>query len=218
VSNPFVKTGEGIPPNALGEVWAYGMRNPQRFGWDSKTGGMYVADIGQNIIEEVSPVTAGANLGWNVWEASFPYRGRGGGGAEASRPPRGDPSTTFPSVEFAHGDAPIGGRAAVTGVHVFRTAAIPALRNTVVFGDNPSGEIFYFDADNVPKGGSADIHRVLLRSSGGEPKTLLQLIRDKNAQQGKSAASRADLRFGTGPDGRVFLLNKADGTIRVLMP
>jgi hypothetical protein len=124
----------------------------------------------------------------------------------------------FPSVEFAHGDPPIQGRAAVTGVHVFRTTNVPALQNTVVFGDNPSGEIFYFDADNVPKGGSEGIHRVLLRAGSGEPKTLLQLIRDKNAQQGKQPATRTDLRFGTGPDGRVFLLNKADGTIRVLMP
>ena len=34
---------------------------------------MFVADIGQNAVEEISPVTAGANLGWNTWEASFPY-------------------------------------------------------------------------------------------------------------------------------------------------
>ncbi len=46
------------------------IRNPQRFCWDSKTGAMFVADIGQNIVEEISPVTAGANLGWNKWEGS----------------------------------------------------------------------------------------------------------------------------------------------------
>ena len=212
-SNPFAKAGE--PANAVREIYAYGVRNPQRFGWDAKTGSMYVADIGQNIVEEISPVTAGANLGWNVWEGSFGYRGRGGVDVSA---PRGDPKVMFPSVEFAHGDPPIQGRAAVTGVHVFRSTNVPALQNTVVFGDNPSGEIFYFDADNVPKGGSEGIHRVLLRAGSGEPKTLLQLIRDKNAQQGKQPATRTDLRFGTGPDGRVFLLNKADGTIRVLMP
>ena len=37
---------------------------------------MYVADIGQNIVEEISPVTAGANLGWNNWEGSFKYVNR----------------------------------------------------------------------------------------------------------------------------------------------
>ena len=68
--NPFVKDAK---PDVLGEIYAYGVRNPQRFSWDAKTGRLYLADIGQNAVEEVSPVTAGANLGWNKWEASFPY-------------------------------------------------------------------------------------------------------------------------------------------------
>jgi len=72
-SNPFAANQR---PGALPEVYAYGVRNPQRFGWDPANGTMYVADIGQNIVEEISPVTAGANLGWNVWEASFRYAGR----------------------------------------------------------------------------------------------------------------------------------------------
>ena len=37
-------------------------------------------------------------------------------------------------------------------------------------------------------------------------------------QQGKPPATRADLRFGTGPGGELFLLNKHDGTIRLLVP
>jgi glucose/sorbosone dehydrogenase len=60
-ANPFVGRAD-----ALGEIYAYGVRNPQRFSWDSKTSRMYVADIGQNAVEEISPVTAGANLGWNL--------------------------------------------------------------------------------------------------------------------------------------------------------
>ena len=39
-----------------------------------------------------------------------------------------------------------------------------------------------------------------------------------NAEQGKPPTPRADLRFGTGPDGRVFLLNKHDGMIHMLVP
>jgi len=46
----------------------------------------------------------------------------------------------------------------------------------------------------------------------------LQLIREKNSTQGRRAAQRADLRFGYGPAGQVFLLNKADGIIRQLVP
>lgn len=210
-SNPFAG---GRTANALPEIYAYGMRNPQRFAWDPANGTMYMADIGQNLVEKVSVVTAGANLGWNVWEGSYGYGGRG----VDTTHPRGDAKVTFPVVEYGHGDPLLLGNVAVTGVHVFRSAAIPQLRNKVLFGDNPSGEVFYFDADNVPRGGNSDFHRVLLRTAGAEPRTLLQIIKEKNGVQGKSPASRADLRMGAGADGRVFLLNKADGTIRVLMP
>jgi hypothetical protein len=53
-------------------------------------------------------------------------------------------------------------------------------------------------------------------NEGGTAKTFLQIIREANAKQGRKPASRADLRFGQGPDGRIFLLNKADGIIRVV--
>ncbi len=69
-SNPFATQAK---PGVLGEIYASGVRNPQRFSWDSKTGRLYLADIGQNAVEEISEVTAGANLGWNKWEASFAY-------------------------------------------------------------------------------------------------------------------------------------------------
>ena len=74
-SNPFANDGNA---NTRAEIYAYGVRNPQRFSWDSKTGTMFLADIGQNTVEEVSIVTRGANLGWNKWEGSFTYAGRGG--------------------------------------------------------------------------------------------------------------------------------------------
>lgn len=57
----------------------------------------------------------------------------------------------------------------------------------------------------------------MLFGSGTSAKTLLQLIKEKNAAQKRSAADRADLRFGTGPEDRVFLLNKQDGTIREIV-
>lgn len=72
-------------------------------------------------------------------------------------------------------------------------------------------------ADDVAAHGQGHVRRVLLNDRG-EAKTLLQLIREKSAQQGKQAAARADLRFGTGPENQVFLLNKADGVVRLLVP
>jgi len=205
-SNPFV-SGNG--PKALGEIYAYGVRNPQRFGWDPKNGNLFLAEIGQNIVEEVSLITPGANLGWNAWEASFRFVSR----TEIKlNERRGDPKVTYPIVEYDHLDPLFGPQVATTGVVVYRGTAIPALTNLVLFGDNPSGEVFYFSADRLPSGGQDPIRRVLF-NSGGSAKTLMQLIKEK-----KPSAPRADLRFGLGPDNQVFLLNKQDGTIRRIVP
>lgn len=207
--NPFAGDNRA---DTLGEIYAYGVRNPQRFAWDAKTGAMFVADIGQNIVEEVSPVTRGANLGWNKWEASFRYANRSIDLAN----PRSEPGMTWPVAEWDHRD-PLLGRSAVTGVHVYRGTAIGSLTGTLLFGDMPSGELFYIDADNLPAGGQAAIGRVLF-NHGGTRKTLLQLIREKNAAQGVEPAPRADIKLGIGPEEQIFLFNKGDGTIRVLTP
>jgi hypothetical protein len=173
---------------------------------------MDVADIGQNIVEEVSPVPAGGNLGWNTWEGSFTYS-RTGVGTDR---PRGETGLVWPVAEFDHRD-PLLGRSAVTGVYVLRQTPVRLLQNKMIFGDNPSGEIFYLDADNLPKNGGQDALRRVLFNDKGTQKRLLDLIRAKNDAQGKPAAPRADLRFGVGPGGRVFVLNKRDGTIREIV-
>jgi len=207
--NPFVGRA-----GALGEIYAYGVRNPQRFAWDTANGHMFVADIGQGTVEELSPVTAGANLGWNVWEGSFRYGGRSSVELAGSR---GDRAVTYPVAEYGQVDPLLQRSSAATGVVVVRAGAVARLRGLVLFGDNPSGEIFFVPADDLPRGGQDAIRRVLLDDGGGA-KTFLQVIQAKNAQQGRPPARRADLRFGTGPDGRVLLLNKQDGVIRLLVP
>ena len=208
-SNPFVNN-----PNALGEIYAYGVRNPQRLFWDRKDGKMFMSDIGQNIVEEISPVTAGANLGWNDWEGSYRFLDRNSVSREN---PRADAKVTYPTVEYGQIDPLLQGSSAAIGGLVYRQNAIAQLSNLLLFGDNPSGEIFYVNADNLPNGGQASIRRVLL-NDGGTSKTFLQVIKEKNAKQGRNPAGRADLRFGEGRDGRIYLLNKADATIRLLVP
>ena len=190
------------------------MRNPQRFGWDPRNGNLFLADIGQNIVEELSLVTAGANLGWNAWEGSFGFISRQ---AVRLTNRRSDTRMTYPVVEYGQPDPLLQPQSAITGVHVYRSDAIPQLVNLVLFGDFPSGEMFYIQADTLPDGGQDAIRRILL-NDGGESKTLLEVIREKNVEQGKTPATRADLRYGAGPDGQVFLLNKHDGTIRLLVP
>lgn len=206
--NPFVGRDD-----VLGEIYASGVRNPQRFGWDSKTGQMYVADIGQNIVEEISPVSSGANLGWKVYEGSFPFVSRT---AVRLDNHRGDPSMTYPIAEWGQPDPLLQPQSAATGVHVYRDGDIAKLKDLIIFGDIPSGEIFYVQADNPPNGDQDAIRRIRLNDDG-EMKTLLQLIQEKNLEQGREPATRADFRLGSGPNGQVFLLNKRDGVIRLLV-
>lgn len=206
--NPFVTAGNGVLPS----IYASGMRNPQRFGWDPRTRQLYVADIGQNVVEELSPVPKGGNLGWNRWEGSFRFENRSINTSE----PRADRAITYPVAEYDHTDPILTNRAAVTGVVVVRSAQIPALRDRILFGDFPSGEIFHISADTGDAHGQDHIRRVLL-ADGGEPKTLLQVIGEKNASRGKEKAARADLRFGLGAAGEIYLLNKWDGVVREMV-
>jgi hypothetical protein len=77
--------------------------------------------------------------------------------------------------------------------------------------------MFWVSADDLPRGGQSPIRRVLF-NDGGQPKKLLELIQAKNRAQGKNPVNRADLRFHPGNDGRIYVLNKGDGVIRVLAP
>ena len=208
-TNPFVKSPK---PGALGEIFAYGCRNPQRFSWDRKNGIMFMADIGQEVVEKVTLVTPGANLGWSIWEGSFTY----GPGQVGTTTPR-DPQVTYPIIEFDHTDPLFQRSVAVTGVFSYRDKAVEQLTNKLIFGDNPSGEIFYVDADNLPHGGQDAIRRVLFNDNG-KTKTLLQLIQEKNVSQGREPAKRTDMRINVGNAGRIFVLNKADGVLRMIAP
>jgi hypothetical protein len=178
---------------------------------------MFMSDIGQDTVEKVSAVTAGANLGWNIWEGSFRFVAGGRPTRVDVADPRSDPKVTYPIVEYGQLDPLLLGGSAAIGGMVYRSTKIPQLTNLLIFGDNPSGEIFYVDADNLPKGGQDAIRRILLNDNGVS-KTHLQVIKEKNAVQGRNPATRADMRFGEGPDGQIFLLNKRDGTIRILIP
>jgi glucose/arabinose dehydrogenase len=212
-ANPFVNDGN---PNTLGEIYAFGVRNPQRIFWDSKNRNMFMSDIGQDTVEKISQVTPGANLGWNIWEGSFKFVSGRPSSVDMTGP-RGDSKVTFPVAEYGQMDPLLQPNSAAIGGLVYRHTRVPQLTNLIIFGDNPSGEIFYINADNLPKGGQDPIRRILLNDKGAS-KTFLQVIKEKNAAQGKPVAARADLRFAEGPDGEIFLLNKHDGTIRILMP
>jgi len=82
--NPFV-SGGGKP-----EIWATGLRNPWRYAFDRANGDFYIADVGQNLWEEIDYLPAGegagANFGWKVLEGSHPYQGEFAGSVTPVNP------------------------------------------------------------------------------------------------------------------------------------
>jgi glucose/arabinose dehydrogenase len=75
-TNPFY----GMP-NIHGEIWAMGLRNPWRFSFDHVTGDLWIADVGQNAIEEIDFQSAGdpggENYGWRCYEGNQVYNDTG---------------------------------------------------------------------------------------------------------------------------------------------
>ena len=208
--NPYARDGV---QRTLGEIYASGLRNPQGFDWDAATGDLLVADIGQSTVEKLSTVPAGGDLGWNTWEGS--YRVVTNIRVDPSGA-RGEPWITYPVAEYDQNDPLLQPGSAATGVVAYRDSAIPQLTDHVLWGDLPSGEVFHVPADGLQGGGQAAIRRVLFRDGGGT-KTLLELVQAKMAGQGREPTTRADLHFGRGPAGRVFILNKWDGVVREIV-
>jgi putative heme-binding domain-containing protein len=66
--NPFRGRTDARP-----EIWAYGFRNPWRFCFDPLNGDLWLADVGQDRVEEVDIVRRGGNYGWNVFEGFEPF-------------------------------------------------------------------------------------------------------------------------------------------------
>ena len=205
--NVFASDGSA---GTLAENFAGGLRNPQRFGWDSVTGSFYIADIGQNAVEEINLGANGANFGWDDREGSFPFDSNNTAGL------------TDPVAEYDHtnvvDDPPIAaGNRAITVGEVARGTGIPGLDGLLLLGDFPTGLIFTLDVDNDPLDGGQDglSELVLLDDVLGEVR-LMDLINHARGENGLGNASRADLRFGFNTPGDVFILNKQDGVVRLL--
>jgi uncharacterized protein (TIGR03437 family) len=140
LANPFVN----MP--ARPEIWAYGLRNPWRFSFDRDTGDLWIADVGQNMYEEIDfqPASSrgGENYGWNAME-----------GAHCYRPGCNPDGLTLPVAEYTHAQ----GGCSVTGGHVYRGRLSPGLRGIYLYGDLCSGRIW-----GIERQGSSWANRLLL--------------------------------------------------------
>ena len=118
--NPFVDRD-----GARGEIYAYGLRNVWRLSFDRKTGALFVADVGQDIWEEINVVTKGGNYGWNLREGKHKF---GPNGAEPSD------SLVEPILEYNH---KVG--KSITGGHVYRGEQGKSLAGKYIYADYVSG-------------------------------------------------------------------------------
>jgi glucose/arabinose dehydrogenase len=139
--NPFVGDPDYAP-----EVWATGLRNPWRFQFDSATGLLYAADVGQGQWEEVSIIEKGQDYGWNIMEGNNCF---GGAPCDTSAGPNGvnADGMTAPITEFSHGN----GRCSITGLGVYHSCEVPAWDGIYFYADYCSTEIFAlrWDGTNV---------------------------------------------------------------------
>lgn len=149
VDNPDAGLNYGIPTdnpfvndaNALDEIWAYGLRNPWKISFDSLTNDLWIADVGQNALEEINRVSAsstgGENYGWRCFEGSEPFN-------TSNCPASG--TLTFPFAEYTHSGNGIF-KCSVTGGYVYRGTAFPNMVGTYVFADWCSSEAATVDDD-----------------------------------------------------------------------
>jgi len=120
------------------EIWAYGLRNPWRFSFDSLNGDLWIGDVGQGDVEELNRATsaqAGLNYGWRCYEGSVPFNTSG-------CPPMGD--LTFPIGEYSSSTGTA--NCSVTGGIVYRGSDHPGLEGLYFFADVCSGLIGTIDS------------------------------------------------------------------------
>ena len=135
--NPFYNQ-----PPKKGEIWSYGLRNPWRFSFDRLTGDLSIADVGQNVYEEIdfSPRASGygrgTNYGWSCREGRHDYFPNVTEPPCVGPPP---PVLTEPVHEYPHGSR----GCSITGGYVIRDPALPAVVGRYVYGDYCSAPLWH---------------------------------------------------------------------------
>ncbi|MGH1563384.1 PQQ-dependent sugar dehydrogenase [Mumia sp. DW29H23] len=204
-SNPFVGTA-----GAIGEIYAYGFRDPHRFSWD--TGGdnrLLLGHIGEKDVEAIYDIKAGDNSGWSEREGSFLYDKNDR--CNLYPLPEGDEENgyNYPVAQYDHNPPP--GLAcgadvghAVSGGFVYRGKDVPRLKDKYLFADLVDGRVMYTEDDEMVRGeAAAQIHELTLFDRDGNEVTAPVLAGDR----------RVDLRLGRDGDNELYLLAKANGKV-----
>jgi glucose/arabinose dehydrogenase len=123
--NPFVSTKDAKP-----EIWCYGMRNPWRFSFDTKTGRLFCADVGQDNYEEIDIIEKGKNYGWRIMEGSHCYDPKENCTQDGLQ---------LPIAEYSHKKG-----ICIIGGYVYHGNAMPFLEGRYIFADW-QGHIYFLE-------------------------------------------------------------------------
>ncbi|MDB4384632.1 PQQ-dependent sugar dehydrogenase [Opitutaceae bacterium] len=198
--NPFVSDGDA---STLGEIYAWGFRNPHRIIWDPENPErLFLFDIGERNLEEVNLIVKGGDHGYSVREGTFLMNTAVD--SDVVFPLPADDASNgyiYPVAQYDHDE----GRA-IAGGQIYRGDKWPELNGKMLFGDIANGRIFYVDADSLTLGSQATFQELRLKNV--VERSLLSIV----------GQSRTDLRFGMGEDGEIFITTKRDGWIRRFTP
>ena len=192
--NPFARDKD---PDTNKEIYAYGFRNPHRITW-TRSNEMLVSNIGQTNIEALEWVRPGQDYGWPIREGGFVNDPKSDLNNIFALP--ADDSTygfTYPVAQFDHDEG-----AAICGGYEYTGSDIPELKGKFLFGDIPSGRLFFINTTDVTRTGGAPIKEWKI-AIGRKPASLREVC----------GGSRVDLHFGMDSQGGMYILTKADGKL-----
>ncbi len=231
-SNPFV--GD---PTMLDEVFSLGHRNPHTLAFASAPDGsrlLISGEPGRDNIEELNLIEPGADYGWPMREGTFVHRTTGGGLIDGVAPLPPDESRfgfVFPAAQYGHQGLP---GDTVTGESIAGGYAISngsALSGSFFAADFPiSGDLFQVSIEElatttrrVANGASpssltqATLHRSPISFDHDADPTTPSLTRSSLLDVFDDAATyrgpRADVRFGQGPDGELYITSKRNNLV-----
>ena len=124
IDNPFVGDSLGIRD----EIYAYGLRNPWRFSFDGYNNMCWIADVGQDLYEEIDILESGGNYGWKIMEGDHCYSPATG--CDTS-------GLIFPIYTYDHS---IG--ESITGGFVYRGTLVPDIYGKYIFADFEYGDVW----------------------------------------------------------------------------
>lgn len=185
--NPFLDSN---PIAALGEIWAFGLRNPWKFSFDypasGGTGGLVIGDVGQSSYEEVDyepPNRGGRNYGWAYREGAHP-------GDTGDTPAYGP--LTEPVFEYTHADG-----ISITGGNIYRGAGLGAAYRGRYFFADLNGRVWSIALTINPSTGEA---------------TASGLV-EHTADFGGQSALGSVVGFGVDASSELYIVSLSKGTI-----